>query len=231
MRNFERSSVQTTNCHLLGTYDDGLEFIAAGGLQSHHIPETIHITAKEPYRLDRVSRDPSPDSGSSRSSSNDTSMTAPSTPDSAQPPLHIMFLGSSLGNFTREDGSAFLRSLPLRHGYGDTLLLGLDHDNEAAKIELAYDDPKGYTRKFIMNGLKAAGSTLGDENMFDEDKWEYVGKYNEQEREFRREIFIYSLFIYQMGLQVAMRPITSRRITKASSTRRRKKRSHSSQMR
>lgn len=109
-------------------------------------------------------------------------MTAPSTPDSAQPPLHIMFLGSSLGNFTHGDGAAFLRSLPLRRGYGDTLLIGLDHDNDPTKIETAYDDPKGYTRKFIMNGLKAAGSTLGDENMFDEDKWDYVGKYNTEKR-------------------------------------------------
>lgn len=93
-----------------------------------------------------------------------------------------MFLGSSLGNFSRADGAAFLRSLPLRRGCGDTLLLGLDHDNQAAKIETAYNDPKGYTRRFIMNGLKAAGSTLGDEKMFDEDKWEYVGKYNKEER-------------------------------------------------
>jgi len=93
-----------------------------------------------------------------------------------------MFLGSSLGNFSRAEGAAFLRSLPLRRGYGDTLLLGLDHDNEAAKIETAYDDPKGYTRRFIMNGLKAAGITLGDERIFEEENWEYVGKYNEGER-------------------------------------------------
>jgi uncharacterized SAM-dependent methyltransferase len=60
--------------------------------------------------------------------------------------------------------------------------LGLDHDNETTKIETAYDDPKGYTRKFIMNGLKSAGIALGNEQMFDEDKWQYVGKYNEKER-------------------------------------------------
>lgn len=97
-----------------------------------------------------------------------------------------MFLGSSLGNFSRSEGAAFLRSLPLRRGNGDTLLLGLDHDNPSAKIEAAYNDPKGYTRRFIMNGLKAAGNTLGDENMFDEAKWEYVGKYNEEERMYFR---------------------------------------------
>jgi uncharacterized SAM-dependent methyltransferase len=93
-----------------------------------------------------------------------------------------MFLGSSLGNFSRAEGTAFLRSLPLRRGCGDTLLLGLDHDNQATKIEMAYSDLKGCTRRFIMNGLKAAGSALGDETMFNEDKWEYVGKYNKEER-------------------------------------------------
>jgi L-histidine Nalpha-methyltransferase / hercynylcysteine S-oxide synthase len=93
-----------------------------------------------------------------------------------------MFLGSSLGNFSRAEGTAFLRSLPLRCGSGDTLLLGLDHDNQTAKIEVAYDDPKGFTRRFIMNGLKAAGVMLGDERMFDQDRWEYVGKYNKKER-------------------------------------------------
>ena len=31
-------------------------------------------------------------------------------------------------------------------------------------------------------GLKAAGTTLGDETLFDEDKWDYVGKYNQEQR-------------------------------------------------
>lgn len=108
-----------------------------------------------------------------------------------------MFLGSSLGNFSRGDGAAFLHSLPLRHGRGDTLLIGLDHDNEAAKVELAYNDPKGHNRDFIMNGLKAAGNVLGDENMFDQDKWEHVGKYNKAERECRTISRFNDMLIYK----------------------------------
>lgn len=42
----------------------------------------------------------------------------------SQPPLHFMFLGSSLGNFDRADAVEFLKGLPLRPGSGDTLLLG-----------------------------------------------------------------------------------------------------------
>lgn len=75
-----------------------------------------------------------------------------------------------------------MRSLPLRAGSEDTLLLGLDHHNEQQKILTAYNDPKGYTRKFIMNGLKAAGKALGDESLFDEDNWEYVNTYDVNER-------------------------------------------------
>ncbi|KIM89427.1 hypothetical protein PILCRDRAFT_813358 [Piloderma croceum F 1598] len=172
---------------MLGTYDDGLKFVAAGGLRSHLLPETIRASVEDKSQLNKYSRDISPISTPSTSSSvtgltSPTDMTTLSTPDPLQPPLHIMFLGSSLGNFSRAEGAAFLRSLPLRRGCGDTLLLGLDHDNQAARIETAYNDPKGYTRRFIMNGLKAAGSALGDEQMFDEDKWEYVGKYNKEER-------------------------------------------------
>ncbi|EFI27170.1 hypothetical protein CC1G_14995 [Coprinopsis cinerea okayama7 len=96
--------------------------------------------------------------------------TAESTGGQTQ--LHIMFLGSSLGNFPRKEAGPFLRSLPLRAGACDTLLLGLDHDNDVDKIEVAYNDPQGYTRRFKMNALRHAGRVLGDEQFFREDDWE-----------------------------------------------------------
>jgi L-histidine Nalpha-methyltransferase / hercynylcysteine S-oxide synthase len=40
--------------------------------------------------------------------------------------------------------------------------------------------------------LKAAGAALGDETLFGEDKWDYVGKYNQEKRLYcsstRREV-------------------------------------------
>lgn len=89
-----------------------------------------------------------------------------------------MFLGSSIGNFSRPDAANFIRSLPLRPGSGDTLLLGLDHDNERELIEEAYNDPKGYTERFIKNGLRVAGLVVGNESLFDESKWEYINRYD-----------------------------------------------------
>ncbi|KAG1901346.1 histidine-specific methyltransferase [Suillus fuscotomentosus] len=119
--------------------------------------------------------------GSSFPDSSDTEITSPSTPGNIQTPLHLLFLGSSLGNFKRGEDAEFLRALPLESGR-DTLLLGLDHDNGRKEIELAYNDPQGYTRDFILNGLKTAGRALGDESMFAEQNWEYVNTYNESKR-------------------------------------------------
>lgn len=140
-----------------GTYDGGLKFIQEGGLRGR---DGVSQILTENLTFDSL-RDMSPvsyrdsESGGTRSSENDHDsdvMTSPSTPETPQTPLHILFLGSSLGNFPRGEDANFLRSLPLRSGSGDTLLLGLDHDNDPAEIELAYDDSLGITRKFIMEG-------------------------------------------------------------------------------
>ncbi|KAH9933269.1 hypothetical protein B0H21DRAFT_825820 [Amylocystis lapponica] len=170
---------------ICGTYDDGLQFIEEGGLEGRGNLGRLPTAFSEQYKVEKTNRDTSPSSGSSRSTEA-TEDTPPSTPGVHQP-LHVLFLGSSLGNFSRGEDVAFLRSLPLRAGSGDTLLLGLDQDNAPEEIEAAYNDPKGITKTFILNGLRCAGKALGDENLFGEDKWEYVGKYNEQER--RHEAF------------------------------------------
>ncbi|KAG6829518.1 hypothetical protein H0H92_004320 [Tricholoma furcatifolium] len=167
---------------MCGTYDDGLKFVTEGGLSVQ--------TDSGPFRLDFTGHrimDASPISSvaSSGTSSRDSDTSPISTPDEAQPPLHILFLGSSLGNFSREGAVSFLQSLPLRPGSGDTLLIGMDHDNDKAVIEEAYNDPRGYTKEFIMNGLQAAGRALGNEQMFDLDKWEYVNHYNTHEAFFK----------------------------------------------
>ncbi|THU80951.1 hypothetical protein K435DRAFT_972551 [Dendrothele bispora CBS 962.96] len=169
-----------------GTYDDGLKYVENSGL---HIATATERLSKLPTK----SRDSSPlssvsDSSDSRSrSQDDTVSSPPSTPNDVQPPLHILFLGSSLGNFDRNEGRNFLRSLPLRPGSTDTILLGLDHDNDQLMIEKAYNDSQNCTKEFIMNGLKAAGRALGDESLFDEDKWDYVNRYDPETR--RHEAF------------------------------------------
>ncbi|KAG6377036.1 hypothetical protein JVT61DRAFT_1084 [Boletus reticuloceps] len=156
---------------MLGTYEHGVAFVLQGGLQH----------AVERNALESIRRDPALVlSVSSGQGTNDTDIAKPSAPE--QPQLHMLFLGSSIGNFSRGEDAQFLRSLPLRAGYGDTLLVGLDHDNDREEIEIAYNDPKGLTRDFIMNGLKAAGIALGDSELFGLGNWEYTNVYDEDSR-------------------------------------------------
>ncbi|KJA21238.1 hypothetical protein HYPSUDRAFT_203205 [Hypholoma sublateritium FD-334 SS-4] len=183
---------------LWGTYDDGLKFIQDGGLLTHNITSILASAGEHKY-TPMIDMTPplSPVSLSSNASSPPYSdSSAFSTPEGSQSPLHIMFLGSSIGNFSREEGALFLRSLPLRPGSGDTLLMGLDHDNEKAVIEDAYNDPKGHTKRFILNGLRHAGRALGDENLVDENDWDYVNVYNVPER--RHEAFLKSKYLQML---------------------------------
>ena len=175
----ERLAGRVETKGMWGTYNDGLKFIKEGGLLNGRFANTFS-TWIEPFRfsLRNTSLTSSDCNSAEVSGSLDSDSSPPSTPEEIQPPLHILFLGSSLGNFSREGAVDFLRSLPLRPGFGDTLLLGLDHDNDKEKIEKAYNDSKGYTENFIFNGLRSAGRVLGNEKMFDEDKWEYVNHYN-----------------------------------------------------
>ena len=165
---------------LWGTYEGGLKFVEEGGLRGREVATATAIRARSLSSDGAATQSSSP-----TSSQQDTIETPPSTPDreTLDSPLHILFLGSSLGNFPRGEDIAFLKSLPLRADKGDTLLLGLDHASDAAKIERAYDDRAGITRRFILNGLKVLGRTLGDESLFPPEKWEYVSRYDAQERE------------------------------------------------
>ncbi|KAG5341084.1 hypothetical protein C0989_011676 [Termitomyces sp. Mn162] len=167
---------------LCGTYDDGLKFVLEGGLNVNDNINPV-LTSLSLFGLGDIS--PISSTGTSTfisswdsSSEEDSDYSPISTPDEAQLPLHILFLGSSLGNFSREEAVEFLGSLPLRAGSGDTLLIGLDHNNDKAEIEEAYNDPQGLTKEFIMNGLRAAGTALGNEDMFKQKNWEYVNRYD-----------------------------------------------------
>ncbi|KAL4081230.1 hypothetical protein J3A83DRAFT_4427124 [Scleroderma citrinum] len=162
---------------LLGTYESGLQFITDGGLS---IVEREDDNVECGYRADTHKCNTSSSSSESTLASSDTDGTSISTPD--HPTLHLLFLGSSIGNFATGKDAEFVRAFPLRPDYGDTFLLGLSHEAKPEDIELAYNDPKGHTRDFIMNGLKAAGNALGDPDLFDLDNWEYVNRYNEDKR-------------------------------------------------
>ena len=196
-----------------GTYDGGIKFIQDGGLKTINerggpasqipLPEKIRIARFEERDSDEQSHRETGSSASTRgfsASTREDSITPPSSPDpevetkrSPGAPLRIMFLGSSLGNFDRTSATEFLKELPLRPGSGDSLLIGLDHDNSKEDVELAYNDPRGITKEFIMQGLKEAGKVLGKEGLFENGKWEYVNRYNVHARAFSVHLLLVSL--------------------------------------
>ncbi|KAJ7218230.1 histidine-specific methyltransferase, partial [Mycena haematopus] len=152
---------------LCATYDQGLKFAASGALHARNTAKRYFKASDPPFNTQNPV-------DSCTSDSSDVTPSPPSVPDRIFPPLHILFFGTTLGNFaSRTAGADFLRSLPLRPGSGDRLLIGLDRDNEKTLIEEAYNDRQGYIKRFMMNGLKGAGRALGDENLFNAENWEY----------------------------------------------------------
>lgn len=73
----------------------------------------------------------------------------------------VAFLGSSIGNFEREDAVAFLRRVRNALRDDEHLLLGLDLVKDVATLEAAYDDASGVTAEFNGNVLAVMRRELG----------------------------------------------------------------------
>jgi len=65
-----------------------------------------------------------------------------------------VFLGSSIGNFTREEAQVFMREVRACMQPGDTLLLGVDRVKDPAVLHRAYNDAQGMTAQFNLNLLQ-----------------------------------------------------------------------------
>src|SRR5260370_5353952 len=75
--------------------------------------------------------------------------------------LLVLFLGSTIGNFDRDKGDAFLREMRAILRPGDALLLGTDLEKSVELQLLAYDDPAGVTAAFNMNLLARINREVG----------------------------------------------------------------------
>jgi L-histidine Nalpha-methyltransferase len=72
-----------------------------------------------------------------------------------------LWLGSSIGNLTREGAAAFLTRAQRSLAPGDAFLLGIDLRKDPAVLEAAYDDPAGVTAEFNKNLLHRLRDELG----------------------------------------------------------------------
>jgi tRNA-specific adenosine deaminase 2 len=102
----------------------------------------------------------------------------------------IMFLGSSIGNYSRTEAIEFLRQIA-DEGMkaGDTLLIGIDSTDDKPMIEKAYNDSDNVTRSFILNGIDHVNQILGDVGL-KQDDFEYKNRYNKEKG--RHEVHQYT---------------------------------------
>ncbi|KAI9790007.1 MAG: hypothetical protein M1816_005621 [Peltula sp. TS41687] len=94
-------------------------------------------------------------------------------------PKCIMSLGSSIGNFTRDEAAKFLKEFAQALQSDDTMLIGVDGCKDKKKVFHAYNDEEGLTHRFIRNGLSHVNKILGA-NVFNEEDWTVIGEYDEK---------------------------------------------------
>ncbi len=84
----------------------------------------------------------------------------------------VIFLGSTIGNFTDAEAIDFLRALTRHLSVGDRLLLGLDLVKPAAVLHAAYNDRAGLTAEFNLNLLRVLNREL--DATFDLTRFDHV---------------------------------------------------------
>jgi dimethylhistidine N-methyltransferase len=101
----------------------------------------------------------------------------------------IIFLGSSFGNFSPNDGYKFLQKINSTMKHGDLFLIGLDLVKDKQILESAYDDSQGITAEFNLNILSRINDELDAD--FSLKNFSHYAIYNEKKQ--RVEMYLKSL--------------------------------------
>lgn len=88
----------------------------------------------------------------------------------------LLFLGSSIGNFSPAEARRFLRSMRNAMGAGDYLLVGFDLVKDVDVMRRAYDDPDGVTALFNLNLLDRINRELG--GRFETDRFRFLSEWD-----------------------------------------------------
>jgi L-histidine N-alpha-methyltransferase len=91
----------------------------------------------------------------------------------------LLFLGSTIGNFSLPAARGFLRQIRVALQPGDALLLGADLVKPKQQMLDAYDDPIGATAAFNLNLLARINRELGGE--FDLRSFRHLARWNERQ--------------------------------------------------
>ena len=121
-------------------------------------------------------------------------------------PRLVLWLGSTVGNLSREAAASFLHRLRKSLAPDDRLLIGIDLRKDSRVLERAYDDREGVTAAFNLNLLERMNRELGGE--FDFTRFRHRATWREDPG--RIEMHIESLVdqtvrIAKLGLVVPFR--------------------------
>lgn len=100
----------------------------------------------------------------------------------------VLYLGSSIGNFSWNDATRMLRDVRGQLASGDALLLGTDMIKSPEVLVPAYDDAQGITAEFNKNILRRINRELAGD--FDLDSFRHIAEWNPSAS--RMEIFLES---------------------------------------
>ncbi len=101
----------------------------------------------------------------------------------------IIFLGSSFGNFTSDEGKEFLEKINSTMKDNDLFLIGLDLVKNKIILENAYNDSQGVTAQFNLNVLSRINDELDAD--FNLNNFIHCAIYNENDQ--RIEMYLKSL--------------------------------------
>ncbi len=119
--------------------------------------------------------------------------------------LLVLFLGSTIGNFERDDIPGFLTAIRAALAPGDLLLVGTDLIKAVPDLLAAYDDPIGVTAAFDLNVLARLNREMGAD--FDVAAFRHQARWNAAAR--RIEMHLVSeqpqmVNVGALGLEVAL---------------------------
>lgn len=100
--------------------------------------------------------------------------------DGPRAPLLVLFLGSTIGNFTPDETEAFLARLRRGLRAGDGFLVGIDLRKDVGVIEAAYNDSAGVTAAFNRNILVHINRLFDGD--FDPENFEHLAFYDREAR-------------------------------------------------
>jgi dimethylhistidine N-methyltransferase len=109
----------------------------------------------------------------------------------------VLYIGSSIGNFSPADALEVLRDVRAQLSSGDSLLLGTDMVKDTGMLLAAYDDAAGVTARFNMNMLVRINREL-DAN-FNPLLFRHQARWNEQQS--RIEMHLESLLTQRVAVR------------------------------